>query len=178
MTGSKKEFGRRGRPVKTHLPQGLPDAQPPKPGQKRSLALTLLGAGAVAAAAMHFLEGTPAESACVEVSKLGTTPTGDPLGPFDAKTGGGIGVEDPTCPPGTRRVTSHTSSSSSGHRSSYWAWHWSSGSSGSSSSVSSGSSPSHLLSSTGTSHSSSSSASSISHGGFGAAGGHHSSGGS
>lgn len=182
MARAQKDFGRRAPPVKTSLPEGLKDPTPQTPVRKRSIAVALLGAGAVAAAAVHYLESGPEEETCVAVAQLGTgpSPTGLPIGGAPAiaagATGGGIGgpqASDPGCPPGTRR-TSHSSSSS--RRGFFSGWHWSSGSS------SSGSSASHFSSSgsstTPTHVSSSAAPGSISRGGFGSTGAFHASGGS
>lgn len=177
MARAKKDFGRRAPPVKTGLAEGVAGATPPSTTRKRSIAVALLGAGAVAAAAVHYMERRPSQPTCVETPKLGTgvSPTGLPLGGAPV-TGGAIGPDDPDCPPGTRRTAStHTtthSSSSSSRRSFLSGWHWSS---------SSGSSSSHFTSTGGSSTravSTGGSSKSIARGGFGSTGSFHASGGS
>jgi hypothetical protein len=182
MARAKKDFGRSAPPVKTGLAEGVAGATPPSATRKRSIAVALLGAGAVAAAAVHYMERRPSQPTCVETPKLdtgvsptGVSPTGVSLGGAPV-TGGAIGPDDPDCPPGTRRTAStHTtthSSSSSSRRSLLSGWHWSS---------SSGSSSSHFTSTGGSSTravSTGGSSPSISRGGFGSTGSFHASGGS
>lgn len=162
MKPARGEFGRRGRPVQTSLPQGLPDAKPPTPVRKRSVAVALLAAGALSASAMHFLErGTPA-TACEPVDGKAAgiaTPAAD-------TATGGFGGETP-CPPGTRRSSTAHSSSSRSRIGLFSGWHWSSSSSSSSTS--------HLGTRTSSSHVS---PASVKRGGFGSTGSFHFSGGS
>ena len=169
MARTKREFGRRGPPVVTHRPEGLPEAKPADPKRKRSLAISLVSAGALAAAATHFLErGSASECVPVAVPAAGSTalprtptsgapttlPTTVPIPPSPAVSSDG-------CPPGMVRSTSRSGSS----RHSYSSWHWSSRSSGSS--FFGGSSSSNHATS-----------SSTRRGGFGSIGSFHFSGGS
>lgn len=98
----KPEFGRRAPPA-LHRPEGLPGGQQPaSPTRKRTLVLSLVAAGAVAAAGAHFAEGsrasgcTPAPSAGAAGATVAGSPAFDPLGPTPAdpctSSRGGSGV--------------------------------------------------------------------------------------
>lgn len=163
MVEKRPDFGRRGRPVKTHLPQGLPGGQSPvAAGRKRSIAIALATAGALAAAGMHFAESTPAS----ECTPLPVPPSGTPAKPAALPTtvpatGGGFGETTGPCPPGYVRTASSTRHAS-GLRL-LRAWSWSSSSSRGSGSRVGGSS---------------SFFGSVHRGGFGSTGAFHASGGS
>jgi hypothetical protein len=161
MARTRREFGRRGPPVVTHRPEGLPAAKPADPKRKRSLAISLFSAGALAAAATHFMErGSAEECVPVSVPAAGSTalPRATPTGaPTTVPVPASSGASSDGCPPGTVRSTSH-----SGSRRHYFSsWHWSSGSSSSGSG-----SVSHASTST------------TRRGGFGSIGSFHFSGGS
>ena len=172
MPPSKSEFGRRGRPVVTHRPPGSPDPGPPNPKRKRTIGISLVAAGALAAAATYQLERASGETCVPDPAHPAALapPAGTALAPAAVTTGGAIGDATSPCPPGTKRQ--HVSGGS--HRSSSgWRWSsWSSSSSSSGSHADGGSSASGLTS---VGHTSSSA---TARGGFGSLGSFHASGGS
>jgi hypothetical protein len=169
MTRTKRQFGRRGPPVVTHRPEGLPETKPADPKRKRSLAISLFSAGALAAAATHFLERGSAEE-CVPVAVPATGPTalpristtGAPLAAPTTVPPAPSAVASDGCPPGTVRSTTHSST----RRHTFSSWHWSSSRSSGSSFFGRSSSTSPASSST------------TRRGGFGSIGSFHFSGGS
>lgn len=166
MARTKREFGRRGPPVVTHRPEGLPETAPTDPKRKRSLAISLFSAGALAAAATHFVERGSTEICLPAPTGSVATPAGTPAsGAAPVRQSAAPG--SPTangCPPGTVRSTLQGSS----RRHGYTSWGWSSRSSGSSffGGSSSSTSSSHATTST------------TRRGGFGSIGSFHFSGGS
>lgn len=127
MARQTREFGRRGRPLVTHRPEGLPEAKPPSGLRKRTLAISLVTAGALAAAAAHHLERRPA-SDCVPRDGAARSAAAPPatVSPDAPATGGGFGEAARTCPPGTVRSSGH---GGSGRHLFGWSWSSSSGSS-------------------------------------------------
>jgi hypothetical protein len=181
MARKKSDFGRRGAPTPAEAspPAGpiagapVPPRPPGLPIRKRTVAISLVAAGALAATGAHFAGGT-GTPACVPAQTTATDRVDDAFGPSGAAAN--------PCPPGTRR-TAYTSSAWGVHRAlNFFSWS-SSGSSWSGSS----SRPAAGFAAAGTTGAAATPrfsgapvapVSSVSRGGFGSLGSFHFSGGS